>query len=470
MSNDGSYSIMTLNENEGAYMKTINLPEAVHEIIRALNRAGFEAYIVGGCVRDSLLGREPKDWDITTSARPEDVKALFPYTFDTGIKHGTITVRRSGESYEVTTYRVDGNYSDHRRPDQVAFSSSLKEDLLRRDFTINAMAYHPETGLVDLYQGLRDLEQGVVRCVGNAADRFQEDALRMLRAVRFSAQLGFSIDPVTYRAIGLLKDLIRHVSWERIRDEMTKILISEHPEVIRQVHETGLMRHIIPEWDAMAGTTQNHPYHLYTVAEHTVRAVCSIEADPVLRWTMLLHDIGKPSAHSVDTRGIDHFVGHVEEGVVLAGRVLNRLKFDNNSKFRILSLIRYHESHPVLSHRFIRRITASIGQDLYLDLLKVQEADAKAKNPEYGTAELEIIRQSRAMFEEMMRNGDPVSLRQLAVSGQDLIDLGFERGPVIGRVLQLLLEQTLEDPSLNRREFLLEVAQKLLESGRFLQN
>ena len=448
-------------------MKTIHLPEAVLEIIRTLNRAGFEAYIVGGCVRDSLLGRSPKDWDVTTSARPEDVKALFPHTFDTGIKHGTITVRLGGESYEVTTYRVDGYYSDHRRPDQVAFSSNLKEDLLRRDFTINAMAFHPESGLVDMYQGLQDLEQGVVRCVGNAADRIQEDALRMLRAVRFSAQLGFSIDPVTYRAIGILKGLIQYVSWERIRDEMTKILISDHPEAIRLLVDTGLMQYIIPEWDSMASTTQNHPYHLYTVAEHTIRTVCSIEADPTLRWTMLLHDIGKPAAHTVDTVGIDHFVGHVEEGVVLAGRILNRLKFDNNSKFRILSLIRYHESHPILSRRFIRRITASIGQELYLDLLKVQEADAKAKNPEYANAELEIIQKSRQMYEEILKNGDPVTLKQLAVTGQDLIELGFERGPSIGRVLQLLLEQTLEDPSLNRREILLEVAKQLLESGRF---
>ena len=448
-------------------MNTIQLPEAVHEIIRTLNRAGFEAYIVGGCVRDSLMGRSPKDWDVTTSARPEDVKALFPHTFDTGIKHGTITVRMNGESYEVTTYRVDGNYSDHRRPDQVTFSSSLKEDLLRRDFTINAMAYHPETGLVDMYHGIEDLEHGFIRCVGNAADRIQEDALRMLRAIRFSAQLDFSIDSVTYQAIVLLKELIQYVSWERIRDEMTKILVSDHPEAIRLLADTGLMQYIIPEWEAMARTSQNHPYHLYTVAEHTILTVCSIEADPVLRWTMLLHDIGKPAAHTVDTAGIDHFIGHVEEGVVQAGRILNRLKFDNNSKFRILSLIRYHESHPVLSRRFIRRITSSIGQELYLDLLKVQEADAKAKNPQYSSAELDIIQKSRKMYEEIMKNGDPVSLRQLAVTGQDLIDIGFERGPNIGRVLQLLLEQTLEDPSLNRREFLMEVAEKLLESGRF---
>lgn len=292
-------------------MKTIHLPEAVQEIIHTLNRAGFEAYIVGGCVRDSLLGREPKDWDITTSARPEEVKALFPHTFDTGIKHGTVTVRRGGASYEVTTYRVDGNYTDHRRPDQVAFSSNLREDLLRRDFTINAMAYHPEHGLVDLYQGLEDLERGTIRCVGNAADRFQEDALRMLRALRFSAQLGFSIDPVTYQAIGILKALIRHVSWERIRDEMTKILISDHPEVLRQAYDTGLTQYILPEWKAMVETDQHHPYHAYTVAEHTIKAVQAIEADPILRWTMLLHDIGKPAAHTVDTAGVDHFVGQI---------------------------------------------------------------------------------------------------------------------------------------------------------------
>ncbi len=447
-------------------MKTIHLPEAVQEIIHTLNRAGFEAYIVGGCVRDSLLGREPKDWDITTSARPEEVKALFPHTFDTGIKHGTVTVRRGGASYEVTTYRVDGNYTDHRRPDQVAFSSNLREDLLRRDFTINAMAYHPEHGLVDLYQGLEDLEQGTIRCVGNAADRFQEDALRMLRALRFSAQLGFSIDPVTYQAIGILKALIRHVSWERIRDEMTKILISDHPEVLRQAYDTGLTQYILPEWKAMVETDQHHPYHAYTVAEHTIKAVQAIEADPILRWTMLLHDIGKPAAHTVDTAGVDHFVGHVEEGIVLAGRVMNRFKFDNASKNKILTLIRFHESHPILSHRFIRKIMAAVGPEQYLDLLKVQEADAKAKNPEYGQAELEIIRKSRLMYEEICKNGDPVSLKMLAVTGKDLIDIGFERGPGIGRILALLLDQVLEDPSLNRKEFLLDVAQRLLDSGR----
>ena len=279
---------------------TINIPQKAAQILRTLNAAGYEAYVVGGCVRDSMLNRVPGDWDITTSALPEQVKELFHRTVDTGIQHGTVTVMMDKEGFEVTTYRVDGEYHDGRHPDAVTFTRSLEEDLKRRDFTINAMAYHPEHGLVDLFGGMEDIDQKIIRCVGNPVERFTEDALRMLRAVRFSAQLGFTVEENTKAALARMAGNLEHVSAERIQTELVKLLVSDHPDYLRTAWETGLTREFLPEFDACMETKQNTPHHCYTVGEHILKSLTEIENDRLLRITMLLHDIAKPVVKKTD--------------------------------------------------------------------------------------------------------------------------------------------------------------------------
>ena len=262
----------------------IRLPEKVSAIIRELKNAGYDAYAVGGCVRDSVLGRTPQDWDITTSARPQQVKEVFGHTIDTGIQHGTVTVMLEHEGFEVTTYRIDGEYEDARHPKNVEFTSELREDLKRRDFTINAMAYSDTKGLVDLYGGRADLEEGIIRCVGNASERFDEDALRILRALRFQAQLGFQIEEETKAAIRRQARFLKDISAERIRVELDKLLVSDHPEVLADAYKLGVTEVILPEFDTMMETPQNNPHHKYNVGMHTIEALKHIEPDSILRW------------------------------------------------------------------------------------------------------------------------------------------------------------------------------------------
>ena len=312
-------------------MIQIEIPEKVNRIISTLAAAGYEAYAVGGCVRDALLGREPADWDITTSASPYQVKALFARTIDTGIQHGTVTVMLGKEGFEVTTYRLDGEYEDCRHPKEVVFTKSLLEDLKRRDFTINAMAYNEERGLVDEFDGVGDLKRGIIRCVGEARERFQEDALRMLRAVRFAAQLGFVLDEQTKQAICELRENLRKVSAERIQTELVKLLVSPHPERLLEAWETGMTAVVLPEFDACMACEQNNPHHSYSVGVHTIKSMGEVEADKVLRLTMLFHDFGKPQAKTSDANGIDHFRGHQQISEELAGGILRRLKFDNET-------------------------------------------------------------------------------------------------------------------------------------------
>ena len=321
----------------------MKLPEHVNRIIHRLQKEGYDAYAVGGCVRDTLLGREPKDWDITTSARPEIVKSLFSHTIDTGIQHGTVTVMLDHVGYEVTTYRIDGEYEDSRHPKEVIFTGNLVEDLKRRDFTINAMAYNDESGLVDAFEGEQDLKKGIIRCVGNPHDRFGEDALRMLRAVRFAAQLGFSIEERTKVAVADLAPTLAKVSAERIQMELVKLLTSANPQEMREVYELGLSRVFLPEFDRMMETPQHNKHHMYTVGEHTIHALEAISEDKVLRLAILLHDVAKPLCITTDEEGQDHFKGHPQEGAKMAKEILRRLKFDNDTINHVCLFVRYHD-------------------------------------------------------------------------------------------------------------------------------
>lgn len=438
----------------------IQLPEKVNRIITTLQKHGFEAYAVGGCVRDSFLGRVPGDWDITTSAAPEETKSLFARTFDTGIEHGTITVLLNGEGFEVTTYRIDGKYEDNRHPSKVQFTRSLSEDLLRRDFTINAMAYNEQDGLVDLFHGMEDLKKGVIRCVGNAEARFSEDALRILRAIRFSAQLGFEIEKETRQAIRKLAPNLSYISAERIQTELVKLLVSDHPDYLRTAWETGLTREFLPEFDACMETEQNTPHHCYTVGEHILKSLTEIENDRLLRITMLLHDIAKPVVKKTDENGRDHFKTHGPAGEKLAGKILRRLKFDNVTIRNTCRLIRYHDLRPTPDAEDVRRAVNLIGEELFPLYLKVQKADLLSQSTYRREEKLARLSGVTEAYQGILERGECTSLKNLAVSGKDLIKAGHPAGPALGALLERLLDCVLKDPTLNTKEKLLETAEK----------
>jgi len=451
-------------------MIQINMPENVKRIIHTLNENGYEAYIVGGCVRDAILGREPDDWDITTSAKPDEVKALFRRTIDTGIQHGTVTVMmknaESGdlEGYEVTTYRVDGKYEDHRRPSEVTFSASLIEDMKRRDFTINAMAYNDEEGVIDHFDGIGDLQRGVIRCVLEPSERFDEDALRILRAVRFAAQLDFEIEERTKEAIRSKAGFLADISAERIRVELNKLLLSRHPERIRTAYELGVTGVVLPEFDAMMETEQNHKHHMYTVGEHTIRVIEEVPATQELRWAALLHDVAKPVTKTSDADG-DHFYGHSKEGEKLAGNVLKRLKFDNDTIARVKRLVYWHDygmgQMPGL--RSFRKSLSKMGPDLFLDYVALKRADILAQSDFMRKEKLENLAGLEAYYEQIIREQQCLTLKDLAVTGRDLIDNGMRPGRELGAMLSYLLECVLEEPEKNEREILLFLAKEKAE-------
>lgn len=441
-------------------MKMI-LPEKVNFIIDTLQEHGFEGYAVGGCVRDAMLSRVPQDWDITTSAKPEQVKALFKHTIDTGIQHGTVTVMLDHEGFEVTTYRIDGAYEDARHPKEVQFTSNLLEDLKRRDFTINAMAYNEKDGLVDAFDGLGDLERGIIRCVGVAEERFTEDALRMLRAVRFAAQLGFDIEDKTKAAITKLAPNLAKVSAERIQIELVKLLTSAHPEEIRTAWETGLTKVFLPEFDAMMTTEQNNPHHRYSVGEHTIVALHNAEPEKILRLTMLLHDVAKPVCKTTDEEGIDHFYGHEEKGEEMARTILRRLKFDNDTTTRVCRLVLCHDHMPALTEKSVRKAVFRNGMEQYPVLFAVKRADTLAQSLLQREEKLEAIAAYEKLYAEIMEKQQCLSIKELAIGGSDLIALGMEPGKVIGETLKILLEMVLEDPSLNTKEKLIQQVHNL---------
>ncbi len=442
----------------------IEMPQKASYIIETIRQAGFEAYIVGGCVRDSILGREPEDWDVTTSARPEQVKALFRRTIDTGIQHGTVTVMLDKEGFEVTTYRIDGKYEDSRHPKEVIFTPSLIEDLKRRDFTINAMAYNEEGGLIDVFGGLQDMKEGVVRCVGNPRERFGEDALRMMRAIRFSAQLGYRIEEKTGEAIREMAPNLSHISPERIQMELVKLITSDHPEFLKIAYHTGVTKVILPEFDRAMETPQIHPHHCYNVGEHTLQALKETEPDKILRLAVLLHDIGKPDTLSWDEKGLTHFYHHASLGADLAEQILKRLRFDNDTISLVKKLVLYHdygnEWEPDM--RRMRRLANKIGVDMLPMLFCVKRADILAQSDYLRQEKLERLEKWQELYQEMRSLGQCVCLKDLAVTGRDLMDIGMRPGKELGEALQGLLELVLEEPAYNTKEKLLKEAEKYL--------
>ena len=443
----------------------ILLPTKVKAILDRLEEYGYEGYAVGGCVRDTVMGRTPSDWDITTSATPQQIKRIFPHTVDTGITHGTITVMIEREGFEVTTYRIDGEYEDSRHPKQVIFTPSLRKDLRRRDFTVNAMAYNEKSGLVDCFGGIEDLKRGVIRCVGRAEERFGEDALRMMRAVRFCAQLGFELDSDTTAAMAQLAPTLKRISAERIQAELVKLLVSPHPDWLRMAWENGITAQVLPEFDRMMEQPQNNAHHIYSVGIHTLETMKAIPADRILRLTMLMHDMGKPDTSSVDEQGVYHYRGHAEKSAEIAAKILKRLKFDNDTYARTVRLVRNHSLYPAEDPESVRRSICVFGQDLFPAFLEVKRADILGQSPAVHQNKLAYLERIRRIYEGILERGECLSLKTMHLTGKDLIEDGMTPGRALGEILDQLFDEVLTDPQKNNREYLLERSRQLRKNS-----
>ena len=438
----------------------IDMPEDVKFIINTLMNNGYESNIVGGCVRDSIMQRNPKDWDITTKANPEEVMKLFDKVVLTGLKHGTVTVMINKEGYEVTTYRADGEYEDNRHPKEVKFVSSLKEDLARRDFTINAMAYNEKDGLIDYFGGMEDLSNEIIKTVGEPKKRFNEDALRMLRAIRFSAQLNFKIDENVLNAIKELKDNIKNISKERIREELNKILLS-NPKKIDILRKCEILEYIIPGISKIYNFNQNNDYHNFDLYNHTLVATDAIESRIHLRLAMMLHDFGKIETKITDENGISHYYAHAKESVKIATKILKDLKYDNETINKVLTLIQYHDC-TLKSKLSVKRMLNKIEEELFRDLIKVQRADILSQNPVYAEERLLNLVSIESKLDLILSQNECFNLKDLRINGGDLIDIGFKKGKEIGETLKYLLELVIQNPKLNEKEELIKLAKEKL--------
>jgi tRNA nucleotidyltransferase (CCA-adding enzyme) len=439
------------------------IPSGARYILQTLNNAGYETYLVGGCVRDLLRSVEPHDWDICTSARPEETERCFVghRIIETGLKHGTVTVLEDGEPYEITTYRTEGPYSDSRRPDYVKFVSSLEADLARRDFTMNAIALGLDGSLQDPFGGKADIETGLIRCVGEPAQRFQEDGLRVMRALRFGAVFGYGIEERTAQAIHENRHMLEHVAAERINVELCKLLVGKRAgDILRQYPD--VLCQFWPELGPLVTLEQNNPWHCWGGWEHTIHAMEAAPPDLVLRLTMLHHDIGKPSCKSTDENGIDHFYGHPAVSAKLANQMLRAMKFDNKTRERVVTLVEHHDVQIPCRGRSIRKWLGRLGPEAFFQLLEVKRADGMGQSYELVKDRLVQLEEIRAKSEEIIAQGQCFSLKDLAVNGQDVIAAGVAPGPEVGRVLEKLLEQVLNGEVQNEQDALLKLIGKTI--------
>ena len=445
----------------------IIIPKGAQHIINCLNSAGYEAYIVGGCVRDSLMNKIPSDWDICTSAHVEDMLKIFKgmRVIPTGLQHGTITILERDGAYEVTTFRIDGDYADHRHPKSVSFTAELKEDLSRRDFTINAMAWHPEKGLIDLFHGEEDLKQRIVRAVGDPNKRFDEDGLRMLRMVRFATVLDFDYDVETYQAAVTQSYLMKHISKERIQVELNKILLAQHPaRGLQDLYNVGMYPYILPMMCHTVGFEQNGGHHFLDVFEHSLLSVGMIEQDLILRLTMLLHDIGKPFTWTENKeKGYDAFVNHAAVSAVIANKVLRDLKYDNATRKDVVELIKHHNDILLPETVNSRRHLSIMGEKQLRRLIKVKVADLMAHDFPFQRMQfIKLFGQIEALIDKIIARGDCYQIKNLAIGGEDMKTLGLT-GRDIGNMLHKALEQVLEYPEMNTHSALMSWARGQIE-------
>lgn len=434
------------------------IPDGARRILQTLNSVGFEAYLVGGCVRDLLRGVEPHDWDICTSALPEETERCFAgqRIIATGLKHGTVTVMEEGEPYEITTYRTEGPYSDSRRPDFVRFVPDLEEDLARRDFTMNAVAIDLQGNLRDPFGGAGDIKAGLIRCAGEPDRRFQEDGLRVMRALRFAAVFGYEIEKQTAQAVHENRAMLDRVAAERINAELCKLLVGKGAgDVLRQYPDVFCQ--FWPELGPLVTPEQNNPWHCWGGWEHTIHAVEGAPADVTLRLTMLLHDIGKPSCKSTDEKGIDHFYGHPAVSAQMADEMLRALKFDNKTRERVVLLVERHDAQLPPRSQVIRRWLNRLGSEAFFQLLEVKRADNMGQAPEKVQDRLAELDAIKAKAERILAERQCLTLKDLAVNGRDVIAAGIEPGPEVGRILEGLLGRILDGEIQNDRSILLEM-------------
>lgn len=434
----------------------IDIPQYAEVILERLHQNGFEASIVGGCVRDSLLGLTPNDYDITTNALPNQTEAALDgfRIIETGLKHGTVTILSDGNPIEITTYRSDGEYLGHRKPEKVQFEKDLSEDLKRRDFTINAMTYSEESGLTDLFGGLSDLDHKLIRCVGNPQKRFDEDALRILRCLRFASVLGFDIEESTAEQCHKMSQLLKEISAERIAVELEKLLCGKNClKVLTEYRD--IISVIIPELSPCFDFPQNTPHHCYDVYSHICHSVENIQPSWQLRMTMLLHDIGKPFLRTTDENGIDHFKQHQFKSAELAKDILKRLKLDKKSSLLIYNLIYEHDNRVLPQKKYVRRFIAKHGYDFTLDYIKVRFADTSAQSDYHRKEKLHDIAEIKRLTEELHAENAVMKISDLAVNGNDMISVGF-CGTEISKALNTALEAILEDKISNTKEDILK--------------
>lgn len=441
---------------------TMDMPKNVDTAINLLQSAGFEAYAVGGCVRDSLLGKAPNDWDITTSAKPEDMKSVFAdfHCIDTGIKHGTVTVVIDGEPLEITTFRLDGEYEDNRHPKSVTFTSNLGADLGRRDFTVNAMAYSKKTGTVDLFGGQNDLKNGIIRCVGDPDRRFNEDALRILRALRFASALDFEIEEKTAQSLLKNRALLGNISEERIAKELLKLVCGKGAKRILTDFAPVLFE-ILPELQPMYKNSHDNPHHCYDIYEHTLIAVESIDPEPTLRFATLLHDCGKPAVKKFDENGVAHFYGHQRISAEISAQILARLKVSNKFRDEILFLVSNHDRWELYENtEKMPRYLSKFGLDGVLNLLKVMRADVLAQSPEYRYR-LDQIADAEETAKNLAAQKPCLSLSELQINGRTLMDIGIPQGRKLGAVLAQLLDEVIDGVTKNTQEALTTRAREI---------
>lgn len=439
----------------------ISIPSYVQRALSLLEARGFSGWCVGGCVRDSLLGGEPHDWDLTTNALPEETRSCFPDLpcIEIGMRHGTVGVIIDGHTVEITTLRSDGEYSDARHPDGVRFSASLEEDLARRDFTINAMAYRKQEGLIDPFHGQEDLERRLLRCVGEPEKRFSEDALRILRCLRFSSVLGFEIQEETSRALKKLASRLCNISRERIREEVIKLLCGQNAAQILRAYPQVIFT-ILPQLAAESGCAQECKYHCYDVWEHSLHTLESISPSPCLRLAALLHDCGKPACKSYDEQGTAHFYGHAEKSEALARESLVSLRLPSREVDFICLLIRHHNISLPLSEKTIKKLLNIFGPEDISQFYSLLLADSAGKPGWLLEERTELIRRARSLTKEILERKDCFSLKNLEINGKDLLALGYLPGPQLGETLSRLLEEVMAGELENSRDKLLTRAKK----------
>lgn len=439
----------------------IKLPKQAELILNNLNSKGFSAYIVGGAVRSAVLGVEPIDFDIATSAKPKEIQSIFKNTINIGIKHGTVGVIIDNKIYEVTTFRTEGSYKDFRRPENVSFVDDLHLDLSRRDFTVNAMAYSPKAGIIDPFGGINDIKSKTIKTVGDPNKRFYEDALRMLRAIRFCAVLDFSLEKNTLDAIKNNSALIKNISAERIHQELEKILLSDRPGYISLLKTTNLLDYIIPELSKCFDTPQNNLYHTADVGTHSIMAVENAPKNSILRWAALLHDIGKLYTKSEDKKGEHHFYNHPICSYDSARKILNNLKFSNKQKANILTLIKYHDYTITPTPKSVKKAVRLVGKDLFLPLLELKRADCLSHNPKLIKNGIELLDEIKKIYITIINAKDAIDKSDLAIDGHDLIAAGFLPNKELGSVLDILVLMVTEKPELNKKDILISLALKI---------